>query len=67
MFVPDLHQASFALDVIANQIHRPWSIKRDQRDDVVDLPHVELLCRAGHTSGFHLEEADRFAAVVERK
>ena len=67
MFVADLHQASFALDVIADQIHRPWSIKRDQCNDIVDLAHIELFCRAGHTAGFHLEKADCFAVVVERK
>ena len=67
VLVPDLGQAFLALDVITDQIHRARSKKRDQRDDVIDLPHIELFCCAGHTAGFHLEKANRFAAVVERK
>ena len=65
MLVSNLGQAFLALDVVADQIHRPGSIKRDQRDDIVDFPHIELLRRARHSTGFHLEETDRFAAVVK--
>ena len=67
MLVFDLRQAFLALDVIADQVHRAGPIERDQRDDVVELLHVDLLRDAGHAAGFQLENADRFAAVEERK
>ena len=67
MLVTDFSQSLLAFDVIANQIHRARPIKRNQRNDVVDLSNVELPRRAGHPAGLHLEEANGFAAVIERK
>ena len=55
MLVSDFGQSFFSFDVVADEIHRAGAIKRDQRDDVVDLPHVELPGRARHSARFHLE------------
>ena len=55
----------FRFHVFGNQFHRPRPIKRDQRDDIVKLLDLDLLRQVGHPARFHLEQTDRFAAVVE--
>ena len=48
-----------------DQLHRTGPVERDQRDDVVQLFHIELLRQTGHPSRFHLEKTNRLAPVVE--
>ena len=67
MLVANLRQPFLALDKIRNEIHRPRPKERDQRDDVIELLHIELLRNTRHAAGLHLEKPDRFAAIVERK
>ena len=57
----------FRFHVFRDELHRAGPVQRDQSDDVVELFDVELLRETGHAAGFHLEQADGFAAVVERE
>ena len=65
MQISDRRDSPFRFHIFGDEFHRAGSIKRDQRDDVVELLNVELLRQTCHPAGFHLEEADRFASVVE--
>ncbi len=67
MQIFDRRDALFRFHIFRDELHRAGPVQRDQCDDVVELFDVELLRKTGHAAGFHLEKADRFAAVVERK
>ena len=55
----------FSLDVIRDQVHRARAEKREDGDDVVDSPDVELPAHAGHAAAFQLEDPHRLAAVEQ--
>ena len=67
MQIFDRGDALLRFHVFGDQLHRAGSVQRNQGDDVVELLHVELFRKTGHAAGFHLEEPDRFSAVVERE
>ena len=60
-------EALFRFHVFRDQLHRAGPVQRDQCDDIVELFDIELLRETGHAAGFHLEQADGFAAVVKRE
>src|SRR3954470_8429669 len=66
MLVADFRESFLPLDVIRNQVHRPWPVERAQGDDVVNRFEIELLAETGHAA-FQLEDADRFSAVQKRE
>ena len=65
MQILDWRRTFLRLQELRNQLHRPWSIQRNQRHNVVELLHVEPPRQICDSSGFHLENADGFAAVIE--
>ena len=67
MQILDRRNPLFRFHVFGNEFHRPWPVKRDECDDVVELLYVELLRQTRHPTRLHLEKTDRFAAVIESK
>ena len=65
MQILDWRRTFLRLQELRNQLHRPWSIQRNQRHNVIELLHVEPPRQICDSSGFHLENADRFAAVIK--
>ena len=64
MRVFDFRLPLFALDVIGNQIHRPRTVKRVQRDNVVNGLEVELPAPVHHPA-VELEQANDFRAIEQ--
>jgi hypothetical protein len=58
--VGDLHRVGVALapGVDGDLVHRPRSVERDQRHQVVELRRAHLLQRLAHPLGLELEHAD---------
>ncbi len=67
MQIFDRRDPLFRFHVLGDEFHRAGTVKRDQRDNVVELLYVELLRQTRHSAGLHLEKTDRFAAVIESK
>src|SRR6516162_7834202 len=67
MLVLDLCLAFFAFDIVRNQLHRPGAIESDQRNDVIDAVHIQLLAKIHHSTGFQLKNADRFSPIQKIK
>ena len=67
MQVFDLFDPLFALDVVVDELHRAWTIKRTDGDDVLDTADIESLAAIRNATAFHLENAKRFASVVNIK
>ena len=71
----DLLLAMLAGIIGRDVLHRPGTVERHQRDDVLDAVRLHANERLAHARRFHLEHADHFAArhhlvgrpVVERQ
>ncbi len=55
--------ALLAAHVVRNQLHRPRTIERDQRDDVVESLGRRLQQQLAHAARFELEHGRRVAAL----
>src|SRR5205809_238885 len=67
MQILDWRDPFFRFHVFGDEFHRARPIKRDQSDNVIELFYIELLRETRHSAGLHLEETDRFAAIIERE
>jgi hypothetical protein len=65
MLVFDAHLAVAALDEIRDQVHRPGTVERDQRGDVLDGTDLKLAAQIAHPAGFQLENADGVGLVEQ--
>ena len=67
MKVFDLFDPFFAFDVVVDELHRAWTIKRADSDDVLDTADIEALAAIRNAATFHLEDAESLAPVVDIK
>ena len=65
MQVFDLFDPFFAFDVVVDELHRAWTIKRADGDDVLDTADIKSLAAIRDATAFHLEDAECFAAIVD--
>ena len=61
--VLDVVGVLLALNVVRDELHRSWTIERNECDDFVDGRDVKLPAERLHTAGFELEDADRLGVV----
>ena len=54
-----------ALDVVRDELHRSWTIERNECDDLVDGRDIKLAAERLHAAGFELEDADRLGVVEQ--
>jgi len=57
----------FAVDERGDHVHRTWSEKGNDRDDLFKKIDVQLFGKIRHASCFDLEDAESFSLVDEIK
>ena len=65
MRVFDFHLAVTAANEVRDQIHRPRTIQRHQRGDVLDRSELKLTAKITHAAGFQLEHTHRVTIVQQ--